>query len=147
MGSADFWNNQEAAQGVVQQVKALKNWVDPFEALVARVRSTRELADLLDVEPDAEMEADVGREIDRIGDELEEFRLRSLLSHPDDFRDAQLEISAGAGGTEAQDWASMLMRMYTRWAERKGYSIEIVDLNDPPAFPKSTTTINVEQGH
>jgi len=57
-------------------------------------------------------------------------RLRSLLSGPDDFRDAQLEISAGAGGTEAQDWAQMLMRMYERWAQRKGYSIEILDQSD-----------------
>jgi peptide chain release factor 2 len=130
MGSADFWNNQESAQEVVQQVKSLKNWVDPFEALVARVQSTRELAELLDAEPDAEMEGEVAREATRIGEELEEFRLRSLLSHPDDFRDAQLEISAGAGGTEAQDWASMLMRMYTRWAERKGYTIEIVDMSE-----------------
>jgi peptide chain release factor 2 len=130
MGSADFWNNQESAQEVVQQVKSLKNWVDPFEALVARVQSTRELAELLDAEPDAEMEGEVAREATRIGEELEEFRLRSLLSQPDDFRDAQLEISAGAGGTEAQDWASMLMRMYTRWAERKGYTIEIVDMSE-----------------
>ena len=56
--------------------------------------------------------------------------MRSLLSGPDDFRDAQLEISAGAGGTEAQDWAQMLMRMYTRWAERKGYVVEILDLSE-----------------
>ena len=130
MGSADFWNNQESAQDIVQQVKALKNWVDPFEGLVARVRSTRELTDLLEMEPDGEMDAEVAAEIEQFGADLEEFRLRSLLSHPDDFRDAQLEISAGAGGTEAQDWASMLMRMYTRWAERKGYSVEIVDLSD-----------------
>jgi peptide chain release factor 2 len=130
MGSADFWNDQEAAQSVVQQVKTLKSWVEPFESLVARVESTRELAELLDAEPDAEMEAEIEGEVSRMGEELEEFRLRSLLSHPDDFRDAQLEISAGAGGTEAQDWASMLMRMYTRWAERKGYSVEIVDLSE-----------------
>jgi peptide chain release factor 2 len=130
MGSADFWNNQEAAQEVVQQVKGLKNWVDPFEGLVARVQSTRELVELLEAEPDAEMEAEVAREVSRLGEELEEFRLRSLLSHPDDFRDAQLEISAGAGGTEAQDWAAMLMRMYTRWAERKGFTVEIVDLSE-----------------
>ena len=130
MGSADFWNNQESAQTIVQQVKALKNWVDPFESLAGRLRSTRELAELLDLEPDAEMEAELAREVERVGGELEEFRLRSLLSHPDDFRDAQLEISAGAGGTEAQDWAAMLMRMYTRWAERKGYTVEIVDLSE-----------------
>jgi len=56
--------------------------------------------------------------------------LRSLLSGQDDFRDAQVEISAGAGGTEAQDWAQMLMRMYTRWAERKGYRVEILDMSE-----------------
>src|SRR6478735_10464301 len=130
MGSPDFWNNQESAQQVVQQVKALKNWVEPFEGLSARVQSARELSELLDVEPDAEMEAEVSREVSRMGDELEEFRLRSLLSAPDDYRDAQLEISAGAGGTEAQDWAQMIMRMYTRWAERKGYEVEILDLSE-----------------
>jgi peptide chain release factor 2 len=130
MGASDFWNSQEHAQAVVRQVKALKNWVEPFEALVARVLSARELAELLDVEPDPEMDAELAAEVERIGPELEEFRLRSLLSHPDDFRDAQLEISAGAGGTEAQDWAQMLMRMYTRWAERKGYAIEVVDLSE-----------------
>jgi len=130
MGSPDFWNNQESAQQVVQQVKTLKNWVEPFEAMTARVQSARELSEMLDLEPDAEMEAEVSREVSKLGEELEEFRLRSLLSHPDDYRDAQLEISAGAGGTEAQDWASMLMRMYTRWAERKGYTVEIVDLSE-----------------
>jgi peptide chain release factor 2 len=130
MGSPDFWNNQESAQHVVQQVKTLKNWVDPFEGISARIQSSRELSAMLDVEPDADMEAEVSREVGKLGEELEEFRLRSLLSHPDDFRDAQLEISAGAGGTEAQDWANMLMRMYTRWAERKGYTVEIVDLSE-----------------
>ena len=130
MGAGDFWSNQEHAQAVVQQVKALKIWVEPFEALVDRVQSGRELAELLDVEPDPEMNADLEAEVERIGTELEEFRLRSLLSHPDDFRDVQLEIASGAGGTESQDWAQMLMRMYTRWAERKGYSIEIVDLSE-----------------
>ena len=88
MGSADFWSNQESAQGIVQQVKALKMWVEPYEALVARARSTRELFDLLEVEPDAEMNAELDAEIESIGTELEDFRLRSLLSHPDDFRDA-----------------------------------------------------------
>ncbi len=130
MGSADFWNNQENAQGIVQEVKALKVWVEPFEALVARVQSARELHELLELESDSEMEREVDAEIERIKGELEEFRLRSLLSHPDDFRDAQLEISAGAGGTEAQDWAQMIMRMYTRWAERKGFAIEIMDLSE-----------------
>ena len=130
MGDADFWSNQESAQEIVQQVKALKVWVDPFEALVARAVSARELTQLLELEPDQEMIAELDAEVARIATDLEEFRLRSLLSHPDDFRDAQLEISAGAGGTEAQDWAQMLMRMYTRWAERKGFTLEIMDLSE-----------------
>jgi peptide chain release factor 2 len=130
MAAGDFWNNQEHAQSVVQQVKTLKAWVDPFESLVARVTSARELAELLDAEPDVEMNAELEAEIERVGPALEEFRLRSLLSHPDDYRDVQLEIAAGAGGTEAQDWAQMIMRMYTRWAERKGYSVETVDLSE-----------------
>jgi peptide chain release factor 2 len=130
MAAGDFWGNQEHAQSVVQQVKSLKNWVDPFESLVARVTSARELAELLDAEPDREMNAELEAEIEQLGPSLEEFRLRSLLSHPDDYRDVQLEIAAGAGGTEAQDWAQMIMRMYTRWAERKGYSVEIIDLSE-----------------
>ena len=130
MAAGDFWNNQEHAQSVVQQVKSLKNWVDPFESLVARVTSARELGELLDAEPDAEMDAELEGEVERLAPALEEFRLRSLLSHPDDYRDVQLEIAAGAGGTEAQDWAQMIMRMYTRWAERKGYSVEVVDLSE-----------------
>ncbi len=130
MGEGDFWSNQERAQEIVQRVKGLKNWVDPFEQLVARVSSARELDELLTMEPDAEMEAELAVEMERIGVSLEELRLRSLLSQPDDFRDAQIEISAGAGGTEAQDWAQMLMRMYTRWAERRGYSVEVTDVSE-----------------
>jgi peptide chain release factor 2 len=130
MGAADFWTHQESAQATVRDVKQLRHWLDPYDVLVARVSGARELAEMLDAEPDAELEAELSRDIDGIGPALEDFRLRSLLSHPDDFRDAQLEISAGAGGTEAQDWAQMIMRMYTRWAERKGFAIEIVDLSD-----------------
>jgi peptide chain release factor 2 len=130
MADADFWSHQERAQEIVQRVKTLKNWVEPFEQLLSGVSSARELGEMLEAEPDREMEAELEADVERIGAALEEFRLRSLLSHPDDFRDAQLEISAGAGGTEAQDWAQMLMRMYTRWAERKGYSVEIVDLSE-----------------
>ncbi|HUX34008.1 MAG TPA: peptide chain release factor 2 [Gemmatimonadaceae bacterium] len=130
MGAAAFWNDQETAQKVVQQVKGLKIWVDPFRSLSARVTSAMELAEMLDAEPDAEMAGELDADIGRIRNELEAYRLRSMLTGPDDFRDAQVEISAGAGGTEAQDWAQMLMRMYTRWAERRGFSVDILDLSD-----------------
>ena len=130
MSDPNFWNAQERARGVVQEVKTLKNWIDPWEKLKGRIQSARELEELLSIEPDAAMIADVQKEAATIREETDAFELKSLLQGRDDFRDAQLEISAGAGGTEAQDWAQMIMRMYTRWAERKGFNGEILDLSE-----------------
>lgn len=130
MSEAAFWNDQERAREMVLQVKALKGWIDPYDSLTARITSSRELADLLSLEPDDEMLRDLDSEVERISEEVDAFELRSLLRGRDDFRDAQVEISAGAGGTEAQDWAQMVMRMYMRWAERKGFEMEILDLSE-----------------
>lgn len=130
MAEASFWNQQDRAREVVQQVKLLKGWVDPWDSLSARVSTTRELDELLAAEPDPALARDLDADVLAIQEELDEFALRTLLRHPDDVRDAQLEISAGAGGTEAQDWAQMLMRMYTRWAEKRGYSVNILDVSE-----------------
>ena len=115
MADPAFWNAQERARGVVQEVKTLKGWVDPYDKLTGRITGAVELADLLALEPDTEMEEAVAREAAAIREDAAAFQLRTLLQGRDDFRDAQVEISAGAGGTEAQDWAQMIMRMYTRW--------------------------------
>ena len=130
MTEANFWNDQERAREVVQEVKTLKAWVEPADELDGRLRQVAEWEELLTLEPDAALAADLDRELQAVGKALDDLELRSLLRGPDDYRDAQVEISAGAGGTEAQDWASMLMRMYTRWAERKGYTVEILDLSE-----------------
>jgi peptide chain release factor 2 len=130
MAEPGFWNDQQTAQAVVQQVKTLKGWVDPFDKLAGRLSSAQDLEEMLATDPDEELERELDAEVSSLGEELESLRIRSLLSGPDDFRDAQLEISAGAGGTEAQDWADMLKRMYERWAARKGYSVEILDLSE-----------------
>jgi peptide chain release factor 2 len=130
MAGTDFWNDQESARVGVQQVKELKGWLEPYDKLVGRVAGAMELDELLAGEPDQSMSADVDQELDAIETEIDAFELKSLLRGPDDFRDAQVEISAGAGGTEAQDWAQMLMRMYTRWAERKGYAVDILDMSE-----------------
>ena len=129
MASAGFWVNQEQAQEVVQRVKILKGWVEPFDRLESRVAGGLELDELLEAEPDPSMIAELEAEVAALEGEVDAYELRSLLRGPDDHRDAQLEISAGAGGTEAQDWASMLMRMYTRWAERRGFEVEVLDLS------------------
>ncbi len=127
MAEPEFWNRQESAQQVLQEVKILRNWIDPYDRLTARVRSAKELDELLRESSDSEMEADLDAEVETLGVEIDAFELKTLLRGPDDFRDAQVEISAGAGGTEAQDWAEMLLRMYTRWAERKGFKMEMLD--------------------
>jgi len=129
MADAGFWTDQERAKSVVSQVKSLKALVETFGALEQRIVSGVELSTMLDAEPDDDMSAELTRDAAAIAPDLEAFRLKSLLNGPDDTRDAQIEISAGAGGTEAQDWAEMLMRMYTRWAERKGFTIEVLDLS------------------
>src|SRR5687768_15988828 len=129
MSAADFWTNQERAQELLQQVKAHRGWLDPFDKLRARTTAAAEMDDLLAVEEDAEMAAELDRDVEALQAELADYELKSLLSGPDDFRDAQVEIAAGAGGTEAQDWAEMLLRLYTRWAERKGFAIEILDMS------------------
>lgn len=130
MAEPSFWNDNERAREVIQEVKKLKDTVEPFDRLWAKVQSLRELEELLELEPDAAMAGEVEQELTVLDDEIPAFELRALLSGPDDHRSAMLEISAGAGGTEAQDWASMLMRMYTRWAERRGYSVETLDLSE-----------------
>jgi peptide chain release factor 2 len=130
MAAPGFWNDQESARTAVQQVKELKGWVEPYDRFFGRVTAARELDELLAAEPDVAMSAEVDRDLDALETEVDAFELRSLMRGPDDFRDAQVEISAGAGGTEAQDWAQMLMRMYTRWAERKGYAVDILDMSE-----------------
>ena len=130
MTEAGFWDDQDEAKSVVQSVKGLKVWVDAFDAVAARVTSARELDELLEEEPDAAMIADLEREIADIEAQLRAFELKSLLQGDDDWRDVQLEIAAGAGGTEAMDWAQMLMRMYTRWAERHGFSVDVLDMSE-----------------
>ena len=130
MADGAFWNNQERAQKTVAQVKSLKIWIDPFDKLWGRLQGALEMDALLETDPDADMIAEVDRETAAIREETDAFEVKSLLQGPDDWRDAQVEISAGAGGTEAQDWAQMLMRMYTRWAERRGLQVEILDMSD-----------------
>ena len=130
MADPGFWNAQERAREMVQEVKTLKNWIEPHDRLAGRLKSARELFELLAEDSDEGMERELGVEVAAIRDEMDAFELRSLLQGRDDFRDAQLEIAAGAGGTEAQDWAQMIMRMYTRWAERKGYKVEILDISE-----------------
>jgi len=123
-----FWSDPEVARTSVQEIKTLKNWLTPYDTLNHRIEGALEMAELLDAEPDQALQDDLAREADEIETAAEAFELQAMLQGPEDFRDALLTIHPGAGGTESQDWAEMLMRMYVRWAERHGFEVSILDL-------------------
>jgi peptide chain release factor 2 len=123
-----FWADPEAARRSVQEIKTLKNWLTPYDNLDQRLRGALEMAELLESEPDQTLQAELVREAAEIDTAAEAFELQAMLQGPEDARDALLTIHPGAGGTESQDWAEMLMRMYVRWAERHGFEVTILDL-------------------
>jgi len=130
MADSALWADAERARQTVTEVKALKGWLEPYHALRKRVDEGRELTELLEADShiDLAMQRSLETEADAIASRLETLELQNMLQGPDDMRDALLTIHPGAGGTESQDWAEMLVRMYTRWAERHGFTVEVLDL-------------------
>src|SRR5262245_8401921 len=138
MGQPNFWDNQERAQQIIQQLKPLNDLLKPAEDLEADKGNLQVLAEL--AEEDAQLEAELEGELTSFEQRLGDFELRAMLSGPYDAGNAFLSIQAGTGGTEACDWAQMLMRMYIRWAERHGYTAELVDeLRNEEAGIRSAT--------
>jgi peptide chain release factor 2 len=125
MGQQNFWDNAEKAQQVIQQLKPLNGLINPFEALAASAGDLEVLCELC--AEDGTLEPELEKELPVIEKKLAEFDLRAMFTGPQDASNAFLKISAGTGGTEACDWAQMLMRMYTRWTERHGFQVELID--------------------
>lgn len=124
---ASFWADSARAREQVQEIKTLKRWVTPFFDLSTRIDDAAGLADLLAEEPDPALQDDLEREVASVEQGMERLELETMLQGPDDARDAIITIHPGAGGTESQDWAEMLERMYLRWAEQQGFSVAILD--------------------
>ncbi len=123
----DFWNDQQAAQAVISESNALKDQVHEFYKLVETFENIELTYELVKEEDDAELRAELEEELTELVDSLSQFELNLLLSGPYDKNNAILELHPGAGGTESQDWGSMLLRMYTRYAEKKGFKVETLD--------------------
>jgi peptide chain release factor 2 len=143
MGDPSFWNDQAKAREVIDEANKVKQWVAPWAGLTARAADAAEMLDLLEVEEDPGMLAEVTAEIERIGSELASLELRNMLQGPDDHRDALVTLQSGAGGTESQDWAEMLLRMYTRWAERHGFDVELLDQQEGEEAGIKSATLEV----
>ncbi len=142
----DFWNDQEAAQKVINEANGLKAVVNEFNDLVSTQENLEMTLELLKEEPDEDLQTELGEELADFQQKMAAFELQMLLSEPYDKNNAILELHPGAGGTESQDWGSMLLRMYTRWAEHHGFKVETMDyLPGDEAGIKSVTLLI--QGH
>ncbi|MEX2599116.1 MAG: peptide chain release factor 2, partial [Dehalococcoidia bacterium] len=125
----DFWNDSQQAQQAMRHLSRLRALIDGWRDLDARVRSTAELLDMAMESDDQALLSELQQEAEEVFHEAEEREVSLVLSGEYDERSALLTIHAGAGGTDSQDWAEMLLRMYTRWAERQGYKPQILDLS------------------
>lgn len=128
MGAPDFWDDPAAAQAVNQELNDMRGSVDKYRALIAKIDDLEALWEMGMEAPEDISEEEVKGELAAISTDMRALELEVLLSGEYDGSNAYLELHAGAGGTEAQDWTQMLLRMYGRWAERHGFSVETVDL-------------------
>ena len=128
MAAPGFWDDREGAREVIAEANRLRSWTRPWDACSSGVDDLMELAALLEEEEDAELGAELASGLAGAETETAELELRNMLRGEDAHRGALVTINPGAGGTESQDWAEMLMRMYTRWAEHRGYAVEVMDV-------------------
>lgn len=127
MSQPGFWDNSENSAKLLKQLKSLKSAVEPWEAAFKKYQELQELTAILN-SGDKDLASSVSENIDNLSKEIENLEFTTLLSGEFDRNNAILSINAGAGGTESCDWASMLLRMYNRFAERHGYSVKILDM-------------------
>jgi len=125
--AADFWGDPAGAQKVLKQITAEEKMIVAFEKLEQNAEEMQGLLNLAAEEKDEATREETEREISALAGELSNFELVALLSAEDDSKNAILSIHSGAGGTESQDWAQMLLRMYTRFLERRGFHVELFD--------------------
>lgn len=142
MARPDFWDDNDAAQKVIGEVNQLKGSVDEMSALQSAYDDLEVMVELIEEEKEESMLPDLRKGIKQLARRFSDFELQLLLSQPYDKNSAILEIHPGAGGTESQDWASMLLRMYTRWAEARNFKVETLDyLPGDEAGVKSVTLL------
>ncbi|MFD1707508.1 peptide chain release factor 2 [Siminovitchia sediminis] len=127
MADPTFWDDQSTAQAVINEANALKDLVSDYKELLQNQEDLEVTLELVKEEGDADLEEELEDGLKEFKDKLDQFELQLLLSDPYDKNNAILELHPGAGGTESQDWGSILLRMYTRWAEKHGFKVETLD--------------------
>lgn len=140
---SSFWEDQQAAQRTLQEIKSLNEVVEKFKNVEKFVSDVSELIELADQEADETFLPEIQRELESLEKHVVELEFQNMLSGKDDSKNAILTIHAGAGGTEAQDWAEMLLRMYLRWGERNGFTMNVMDLLEGDGAGIKSATVEV----
>ena len=132
------------AQKVLQDIKQLEGWVILWQSAFNKQKNLQEIIELAGMEEDASFAEEIESELKALDAEIENVELKNMLSGKDDINNCILTIHSGAGGTEAQDWAEMIMRMYLRWGEQNGFKMNIVDILDGDGAGVKSVTIEVQ---
>jgi len=143
-GDPSFWDNPESAQKLLQDLNNLKLPLDQFYRWQASLEDTEVVLELVSETGDESLIPEAESTVSQLKQELDRWELEQLLSGPYDARGAVVSINAGAGGTDAQDWAEMLLRMYTRWAEARGYKVAMVELSEGEEAGIKSATIEID---
>ncbi|MBE2218484.1 MAG: peptide chain release factor 2 [Ignavibacteria bacterium] len=138
-----FWDDNSEAQKIHQEITKLSEWLDLWKGLDKKYNDLESLVTMAEEESDTTLEDIFEKDVENLGRDVDNAEFKNMLKDADDERDAILNINSGAGGTEAQDWAQMLMRMYLRYCERSGFKAEIVDLLEGDGAGIKSATIEV----
>jgi peptide chain release factor 2 len=144
MGAPTFWDDPAAAQTVLVELKSIKRTLDAFRDLDREVTDAQGIAVLLEAEPDDSLAQELEEQAGRLLPRIQQLELQSLLGEPSDAHGAIMTIHPGAGGTESQDWAQILYRMYVRYAERLGYHVSVLDLQPGEEAGLKDATVQVD---
>ncbi len=127
MADEGFWDSQERARETISASNILKSWINPWREIDSKLLELRELGELIDANEDEELHCEWVRELEFLEAKIGTLELKTMLQGEDDHRDALLTVHPGAGGLESQDWAEMLVRMYRKWGEQNGFTINVLD--------------------
>ncbi|NES18841.1 MAG: peptide chain release factor 2 [Symploca sp. SIO3E6] len=140
----DFWDEQNTAQQILQELNELKSNLEQYQQWQVSLEDAKAVIELLELETDEGLLAEAETNLTQLNQELDRWELEQLLSGSYDAKGAVLTINAGAGGTDAQDWAEMLLRMYNRWGEKRGYKVHLAEISegDEAGIKSATLEIN-----
>ena len=144
MAQPGFWDDQDGARGTIDESNRLKAWIEPWRGLSEKADELGALVELLEEEEDADLAAEFEGGLKALARGIAALELRTMLQGEDDHREAIVTIHPGAGGLESQDWAKMLMRMDTRWAERRGFDVSVLDLQPAEEAGIKSATLEIK---